>query len=342
MVSPSMGRYGGMEAFSLTLVDAFTMESGLKAQLMFKRAGDFALADDLRGAVAGSAAPVRFCAKLSFDLVRAIWQADLVHVQNPCPDVVYLARLFRRPLLVNVINHLGEGRSLRQQLWRRGLRLADRRFYISEFVRRSWEGAKTWPRSQVVFPICELPEGSVPLAERKGFAFVSRWIPNKGIETLVEAYRLAGLDPVKWPLRLMGDGPLRAGIERRIAKLGIAGIELLGFASQEKKADVIRGSRFVVIPPHTREDFGLVAIEARNVGVPCIITRDGGLSEAAGEGAISCEPGNAEALAECLRKAATMPENEYSVLAERTREALQRELVQPAFYARTYREMLAA
>jgi glycosyltransferase involved in cell wall biosynthesis len=36
----------------------------------------------------------------------------------------------------------------------------------------------------------------------------------------------------------------------------------------------------------TREDFGLTAVEARNLGVPCIITRDGGLPEAGGKQAL--------------------------------------------------------
>ncbi len=95
----------------------------------------------------------------------------------------------------------------------------------------------------------------------------------------------------------------------------------------------------MVIPPDTGEDFGLVAIEARNLGVPCIITRDGGLPEAAGTEALVCEPGDVDGLAGLLRRAASMGEEEYAGRAGRTQSSLQDELVRPAFYAETYRAM---
>ncbi len=68
----------------------------------------------------------------------------------------------------------------------------------------------------------------------------------------------------------------------------------------------------MVVPPNTKEDFGLTAVEARNLGVPCIITRDGGLPEAGGRQALICEPNDPRALAELLQQAAAMSETEYA------------------------------
>jgi glycosyltransferase involved in cell wall biosynthesis len=132
---------------------------------------------------------------------------------------------------------------------------------------------------------------------------------------------------------------LRAPIERRIAALGVRGIEVLGFLSQEAKAEVIRTARWMVVPPNTGEDFGLTAIEARALEVPCVITRDGGVPEAAGEEAIACAPGDVAGLAACLRAAAAMPEAEYAARARRTFETLQPRLARPEFYAAVYREL---
>jgi glycosyltransferase involved in cell wall biosynthesis len=224
-------------------------------------------------------------------------------------------------------------------LWDLCLRRADRRFYISEYVRQTWEGTTPWPHSDVVFPICKLAEGAKTPGERKGFVFAGRWIANKGVDILVEAYAEARLDPEAWPLTLVGDGPLRVSIVQRVSNMALRGLNMPGFLPDEAKAEAIRSAKFMVVPPNTCEDFGLTAIEARHLGVPCIITRDGGLPEAAGDEALSCEPGDVAGLAACLRQAAAMPEAEYARRSESTRIALAGELRSPAFYDAAYREL---
>jgi len=342
LISPCMGRFGGLESFVLTVAAGVAKVPGFTVEVVFKRAGAFQLHGDLQAAVESSGLKVLWVDKSSRELWSALSRADVVHVQNPCPDVVLMARLARKPLLINVINHTKGGGSLHQCLWKLCLRLAHRRFYISEFVRRTWENAETpWPGSQVVFPICRLSElAPLPIEERRGFVFVARWIENKGLDTLVEAYALAGLDPEQWPLRLLGDGPLRERIEALVRKLGLAGVEMPGFLSEEEKGERIRRSRFAVIPPNTGEDFGLVAIEARHLGVPCLITRDGGVPEAAGKHCLSCEPGDTEGLRRLLQQVATMSETDYSHLAEAAHASLAAELVHPEFYAKAYGKML--
>jgi glycosyltransferase involved in cell wall biosynthesis len=341
LISPSMGRFGGLESFVLTVAAGVAQVPGFAVELVFKRAGEFQLHEDLDGAIVSSGLSVRWVDKGSRELWAAIRSADVVHVQNPCPDVVLMAWLARKPLLINVINHTRGGGSLHQRLWKICLRLAHRRFYISEFVRRTWEQTEqAWSGSHVVFPICQLSELSpLPTKERRGFVFLARWIENKGLDTLVEAYAKAGLDPQTWPLQLLGDGPLRQKIEARVKQLGLAGVEMPGFLSETEKGERIRRSRFAVIPPNTGEDFGLVAIEARHLGLPCLITRDGGVPEAAGQHCLSCEPGDVEGLTALLKQAAAMTEEAYRALATAAHDSLEAELVRPAFYAEIYRRM---
>lgn len=339
IVSPTFGGYGGLEAFVLTLAREMQPEPDVETRLIFKRTADFVLHRELEAAVALLGDRVQIVDRASRALRMAIGWADVVHAQNASPDVVAWAKLRGRPLLVNVINHRLSCRSLRQWLWAFGLRRADRRFYISDFVRRTWEGAVPWPRSEVVFPICDLASNPLPPADRRGFVFVARWIANKGVETLVEAYARAGLDGDEWPLRLIGDGPMRPVVERRIAALGLRGVEMPGFVSAEAKASAVRSARWIVIPPNTHEDFGLTAIEARHLQVPCIITRDGGLPEAAGDEALTCAPGDVAGLADCLRVAAAMSEAEYWRRCVRTHETLLPRLARGAFYAEAYRAL---
>jgi glycosyltransferase involved in cell wall biosynthesis len=138
----------------------------------------------------------------------------------------------------------------------------------------------------------------------------------------------------------MGEGPLRPLIEYAAQKRGIAGVEILGFIDEATKTMRMQNARWMVVPPNTREDFGLTAVEARNLGVPCIITRDGGLPEAGGTQALICEPADPEGLAQLLRQAAEMDEAEYADRARRTKEELATEMEPLEFYARAYRQLL--
>jgi glycosyltransferase involved in cell wall biosynthesis len=338
-----MGRFGGLESFVLTVAAGVAKLPGFTVEVVFKKAGTFFLHEDLQQMIQKAAFKVTFCRRSSRSLWHAIARADVVHLQNPCPDVVLMSRLAGKPLLINVINHTKGGGGLHQRLWKLCLHLAQSRFYISDFVRRSWEQTtQPWTGSQVVFPICELsPLESLPLEKRSGFVFVARWIENKGLDTLLEAYASSGLDAAHWPLRLLGDGPLRPRILARIKELGLAGtVETPGFLSENEKAEWIRRSRFAVIPPNTCEDFGLVAIEARHLGIPCLITRDGGLPEAAGPHSMSCAPGRVDDLTRLLQQAAAMPDDDYRRMAQAAHASLAAELVRPEYYGDVYRSML--
>ncbi len=339
IISPTFGGFGGLEAFVLAIVAGLPPTPELEVRLIFKLVSGCEVKRELVSAFGAVGSRVQFVERGSAALWRTIAWSDVVHAQNASPDVVLLARLRRRKLLINMINHRVPGNWLRRLMWDFCLRRGDRRFYISDFVRRSWEGVPSWPGSEVVFPICELAEGILPPAQRRGFVFAARWIANKGLDTLVEAYAQARLDPVDWPLTLIGDGPLRPEIERRVATLGLGGIAMPGFVGQSAKAAAIRAARWMVVPPNTNEDFGLTAIEARHLGVPCIITRDGGVPEAAGTEALSCQPGDIAGLAACLKTAASMVEEEYGTRARRTRETLLPCLAAPIFYATAYREL---
>lgn len=343
IISPCMGRYGGLESFVLTVASYIKTSSSFTYEVVFKEAGAFFLHDDLKSKIAEFDLDVSFCQRLSPALWRAVQRADIVHLQNPCPDVVFITRLLNKPLLINVINHNKRRPGFHQILWRICLHLAHRRFYISDFVRRTWEGPrKHWSNSQVVFPICKLsPLPPLPVQMRHGFVFVSRWIENKGLETLIEAYARSGLQPQDWPLRLLGDGPLRPRIIALLSDLGLEHkVEAPGFLSESEKAEYIRRSRFAVIPPNTSEDFGLVAIEARHLGLPCLITRDGGVPEAAGEYSLTCEPGDIEGLTSLLLEAASMSLEKYEDLAISANVSLETSLVKPNFYESAYRRLL--
>jgi glycosyltransferase involved in cell wall biosynthesis len=134
------------------------------------------------------------------------------------------------------------------------------------------------------------------LAERSsadGGAFAlaaGRLAPEKGLETAIEAARIAGI-----PLKIAGAGPSAAGLESQIQRTG-APAELVG------RVDVrplLAEAAFCVVPSLGGETFGLAALEAMGAGVPVVASRTGALPELVGEE--RCVPrGDPEALAAAM------------------------------------------
>lgn len=339
IVAPSLGAFGGIEAFVFSLAQELQI-SEIDFTLCFKKVKGFKLSSTLNELVTKSSFKIVFVERASkalFDLIKA---SDLIHCQNPCIDIALFSKILRKPLVMTIYNwfyHLPPSHSRISQF---ANYLADRRWYISDFVWDSWEPAKR--RTSGKLPIISnLPTGIVPSSERQGFVFVARWIANKGLEVLLEAYANANLDRQNWPLILVGDGPLKSLVEAKVSKQKIEGVVIKGFVDNQTRNNIICRAKWMVTPPHTNEDLGLTPIEARHVGVPCIITRDGGLPEAGGRYALSCEPKNVQQLKELLEKAAQMDESQYQKLSEATRQELLEYLQPMSLYLENYQQILA-
>jgi glycosyltransferase involved in cell wall biosynthesis len=323
IVSPSFGTFGGCEAFVFRLADELTSHEDYRATICFKRvAGEFSLDQTLQEYVDATAARTRFVDRASQALYDEIRDADLVHCQNPSIDVALLAKWTGVPLVMTIHGWLRERWTPRGLAARLARRLTDRRWYNSDFVWSKWEPRRRSASSGKLPIVSDLPTGIVPPGQRRGFVFAARWIENKGLEVLLEAYAEADLNRSEWPLTLLGDGPLRPRIEALIRNREIEGVDVRGFVDQDTRDDVMRHAKWMVTPPHTDEDLGLTPIEARHVGVPCIITRDGGLPEAGGQHALICEPRDVDGLRRRLEEAAAMSPADYAEIGEATRAEL--------------------
>jgi glycosyltransferase involved in cell wall biosynthesis len=311
LVAPSQGRFGGLEAFMLALGESLREAAEFEARLCFKLVRDAAFSEELRARCDAAGVDYVVVPRASLALYRNLRWADIIHAQNPSPDIALGARWLGRPLVMTIINHQSGARSLHTRLWSLAVRMADERCYISDFVRRTWEPAGLRRHSQVMPAVSSLPAAPMVNWERAGFFFIGRWIANKGLEELLEAYVTANLDRARWPLTLAGDGPLRPWVEEYLKRSQLAGVRLPGFISDGEKFLQMGRAKWNVAPPHTREDLGLTPIEARHLAVPSIITRDGGLPEAAGPEALVAAPGDVASLRARLEEAAAMPEEEY-------------------------------
>jgi glycosyltransferase involved in cell wall biosynthesis len=108
--------------------------------------------------------------------------------------------------------------------------------------------------------------------------FVGRLAAEKGVSTLLKAWRSLG----HVPLRIRGEGPMSSDVEQFARKNPM--VRTLPYLSRKEYVDLIKGARFLVWPSEGYyENFGLVAIEAFACGTPVIGSRIGAMTEIVGD-----------------------------------------------------------
>jgi len=168
-------------------------------------------------------------------------------------------------------------------------------------------------------PIHLVPNGYDPAAvARAGRAdgdaevvFIGRLIAEKRVDLLIDALALLAAEGTPPRCRIVGDGPERAALTARAARLGLTGhVEFTGaLAGAEDVLATIKAARVLALPS-VREGFGMVVLEANACGVPVVTVRHPG--NAAAE--LIAEEVNgwvveptADALAAAIRRAVDRP-----------------------------------
>ena len=342
LAAPTFGVYGGIEVFVTTLAQWLKHSTPHQIRVCFKVVAGNEVGAALATHCAHLGVDCSFVRRNSRALLNNIRWADLVHGNTCSPDIILLSKLAGKPLVLTVHNWFRGRRGLRNRLWLACNRLADWRTYNSGFVLATWEPEGPRAGSELIPTVSQFPQQSVPLEARRGFFFIARLIANKGVDTLLRAYQRARIDRTRWPLTIAGEGPLGEWARAYIAQYAVKGVDIVGFLSEEDKAARMAAAMWLVAPANTREDMGLTPIEARHVAVPAIVTRDGGLPEAAGPAALVCTPGDVAELALALERAAAMPPAEYRERALLARESLRTYLRPMSDYLTIYERVSGA
>lgn len=119
----------------------------------------------------------------------------------------------------------------------------------------------------------EALRAAVGAADKALLLFVGRLVREKNLAELAEAASLLREWGIPYKLALLGDGPMRADLERRLpdAHFGgfVHGVELARwYASSD-----------LFVFPSTTETFGNVVMEAFASGVPAVVAREGGVQD---------------------------------------------------------------
>jgi glycosyltransferase involved in cell wall biosynthesis len=108
--------------------------------------------------------------------------------------------------------------------------------------------------------------------------FVGRLSPEKGIETLLRAWKLA-----QWQLAVIGDGPLADLVSRHATK-GDGRLRYEGYLRQEEVNRAMRRAALLVMPSEWYEGFPLTIVEAFASGLPVVASRLGSMAEIVEDG----------------------------------------------------------
>lgn len=143
--------------------------------------------------------------------------------------------------------------------------------------------------------------------------FVGRFVPEKGIMTLLDA--LISIKDKPWKFLLLGRGELKEEIIQKATENGIQDrIKLVESVPHDQVADYINLMSTLVLPSETtykfktltsvgwKEQFGHVIIEAMACKVPVIGSDSGEIPHVIGDAGLIFPEGNVKELANCLQQ----------------------------------------
>jgi glycosyltransferase involved in cell wall biosynthesis len=133
-------------------------------------------------------------------------------------------------------------------------------------ARRIWRVYRR--EAAVIYPPVETDLFRIAKNRDDYFVFVSRLVPSKHVEMVIEAFNRRG-----WRLKVVGDGPL---LERCLG-LAKRNVEIMGYKSGMELAEIVGRARAMVFAAD--EDFGIVPVEAQACGIPVIAYGRGGVLE---------------------------------------------------------------
>jgi glycosyltransferase involved in cell wall biosynthesis len=130
-------------------------------------------------------------------------------------------------------------------------------------------------------PIAQIPNGLdtshifglKPNYQNKKVVFLSRIHTKKGIEILLDAWKVANLSD--WTLEIAGDGEKRyiKKINDKIKNDHISKVRFLGPKYGDEKWRFLRSGSIFILPSYS-ENFGMVIAEALALGLPVITTKN--------------------------------------------------------------------
>lgn len=177
---------------------------------------------------------------------------------------------------------------------------ADIRVVCSEFLKKDIQLPYTTEMIPNVYDFSKCDDLiTTPLSDLPIFGFVGRLVREKGVLTLVHAFKQLIEKGIMAKLYIIGDGLLLESIKQLIVDLKLEyNVELLGKLNHEETAIIMAKCWSLIVPSEYEEAAAYVIVEAHASKRAVIGSNRGGTPEQVGPGGLIFEAGNIEALLE--------------------------------------------
>ena len=171
-----------------------------------------------------------------------------------------------------------------------------------------------WPKLHVVHMGVDVDQTVQPRTPRPGqplrLLFVGRIIPEKGVPLLMDALQELNIQGYELETVIVGDGPLRPGIEATLSARGLTDrVRFIGAIGQDHLHEWYEWADVFCLPSFT-EGLPVVLMEALLFRLAVVTTTVAGIPELVrhGETGLLTTPGRLDSLVEALVEVATDPE----------------------------------
>ena len=173
-----------------------------------------------------------------------------------------------------------------------------------------------------------------PGANPPRMVFVGRLVPEKCLDLLLEAWRLAGLGALGWRLRIVGVGPMEGELRALAARLGID--SFVEWAGESSQVEEHLAAADVGVLVSRAEGLSNTLLEYFAAGIPVVATQVSGSEDFVVHGSNGwlSPPGDAAALAANLSACAALDAEPRTRMGLQARADVARRAAVPAVVAR--------
>lgn len=186
---------------------------------------------------------------------------------------------------------------------------------LTEFAKHKFIEAGLPAEKLVVKPNFIDPDPGVGSGDGGYALFVGRLSPEKGLNTLISAWRTGGRS---LPLKIVGDGPMAATVEQASEEFEV--ITWLGRRTREEVLALMKRASVLVFPSEWYEGFPMTLVEAFAVGLPVVAGRLGSMASLIEHGrtGLLFTPGSTTELTDAVNWLRTHP-NEAAAMRQAAR-----------------------
>ncbi len=191
--------------------------------------------------------------------------------------------------------------------------------YVSNFAKQMHEKympSLKWKKDMVLYNLADKIAEVPKMKTDKYFLFFGRLSYEKGVKTLISAFK----ELSECNLKIAGTGPLEYELKNYAQTNNICNVEFLGYKSGKDLTDLVERAYFIVVPSEWYENNPMTIIEGYAAGVPVIGANIGGIPEIidnGGTGYLFTSADTAD-LISVVKKADSLSVGQYSAFQQKS------------------------